>query len=253
MVLPVEADAQVELNPEYGDPVYQFFSVFDAEPGGPENYKDEVVVVFHGFLSAIPNGTYKRVLRALGRNRTVIGINYGSLADRFGRRRVLLFGIALGTVEFLNEIYTQRLKDKRVTTLGTSLGAFWALYFGERFRAEKVIMVNPVVAPAEQLLTDVGTELLSAKRAITYRATVEALDRYRALEADASAVPRMLLILSRDDDVLDYRLALDKYLGHPGTDVVLYAEGSHTLQLKTHPAIDAITGFVRGKRLSRGP
>ncbi len=240
MVLPVEADAQVELNPEYGDPVYQFFSVFDAEPGGPENYKDEVVVVFHGFLSAIPNGTYKRVLRALGRNRTVIGINYDPLDVD-------------GTVEFLNEIYTQRLKDKRVTTLGTSLGAFWALYFGERFRAEKVIMVNPVVAPAEQLLTDVGTELLSAKRAITYRPTVEALDRYRALEADASAVPRMLLILSRDDDVLDYRLALDKYLGHPGTDVVLYAEGSHTLQLKTHPAIDAITGFVRGKRLSRGP
>ena len=212
MVLPVEADVQVELNPKYGDPAYQFFSVFDAEPDGPENYKDEVIVVFHGSLSAIPNGTYKRVLRALGCNRTVIGINYDPLDVD-------------GTVEFLNEVYTQRLKDKRVTTLGTSLGAYWALYFGEQFRAEKVIMVNPVVAPAEQLLEYVGTELISEKRAITYRPTVEALDKYRALEPDASAVYRMLLILSRDDDVLDYRLALDKYLSHPNTDVALYAEG----------------------------
>ena len=53
--------------------------------------------------------------------------------------------------------------------------------------------------------------------------------------------------------MLDYRRALDKYLGHPGVDVVLYAEGGHTLQLKSHPAIGAIAGFVLGKRLSLGP
>ena len=89
-------------------------------------------------MSAIPNGTYKRVLKALKQERTVIGINYDPLD-------------VAGTVKFLDEVYAQRLKGRRVTTLGTSLGAFWALYFGERFRAEKVIMVNPLVAPAEQL------------------------------------------------------------------------------------------------------
>jgi predicted esterase YcpF (UPF0227 family) len=240
LALSVEAEAQVDLNPEYGDSAYQFFSVFEPELGGPENYQDEVVVVFHGFLSAIPNGTYKRVLRALGPSRTVIGINYDPLDVG-------------GTVEFLNEVYTQRLKDKRVITLGTSLGAFWALYFGEQFGAEKVIMVNPVVAPAEQLREHVGTEPLSERRTITYRPTVEALERYRALDPDGSAVNRMLLILSRDDDVLDYRVALDEYQGHAGTDIVLYAQGGHTLQLKTHPAIDAIAGFVREKRLSGKP
>lgn len=240
LTLPVAAGTRVDLNPEYGDPAYRFFSVFDPEPGGPENYKDEVIVVFHGFLSAIPNGTYKRVLKALGCSRTVIGINYDPLDVD-------------GTVEFLNEVYTQRLKDKRVIALGTSLGAFWALYFGEQFGAEKVIMVNPVVAPAEQLLEHVGTEPLNEKRAITYRPTVDALDRYRALDPDGSAVNRMLLILSRGDDLLDYRAALNEYQDHAGTDVVLYAQGGHTLQLKTHPAIDAIAGFVREKRLSGEP
>ena len=199
-----------------------------------------MVVVFHGFLSAIPNGTYKRVLKALKQERTVIGINYDPLD-------------VAGTVKFLDEVYAQRLKGRRVTTLGTSLGAFWALYFGERFRAEKVIMVNPLVAPAEQLKKFAGTDLVSEKRAQTYHPTVEALNGYREIEVDAAKVRRILLILSRDDDVLNYRLALAKHLSHQGTDVVLYSEGGHTLQLKTHPAIDAIAGFVQGKRLSLGP
>lgn len=52
------AEAKVNLNPEYGGLPYRPPSVFSPDESDPQKFKNEVLVVFHGFMSAVANGTY---------------------------------------------------------------------------------------------------------------------------------------------------------------------------------------------------
>ena len=235
-----EARAEANLNPEYGDAAYRAFSVFAPTASQPEDYGEDVVVVFHGFMSAVPNGTFKRVFRRLRATHTVIGINYQPLDVR-------------GTVSFLDGVHQRLLKNKCVTTLGTSLGAYWALQFGTRIGAAKVVMLNPVMSPHAQLQRFVGTEQQNIRRQVVYRPTSRALERYRELGVPTPGPSKSLLILTRDDDVLDYRIALDHFREMRGTDLIVYASGGHTVPLKKHPALDVITSFILGQRQPCSP
>lgn len=134
----------IELNPPYGDPAYAEFSVFAPDAPGPDHYKDQVVVVFHGFMSATPNGTYKRIRSKFLETHTALGINYNPLD-------------AKGTIKFLQEVKQKHLEGRRVIVAGTSLGGYWARYFGNLIAAEKVVILNPMVRPAQQLVDYAGT------------------------------------------------------------------------------------------------
>lgn len=80
MVISVSAHAdKVDLNLPFGDSIYFPFSVFSPDEPRPSDYKDQVVVVFHGFMSATPNGTYKRIRKKLLDTHTTLGINYDPL------------------------------------------------------------------------------------------------------------------------------------------------------------------------------
>ncbi|MEM7212287.1 MAG: hypothetical protein AAF479_10415, partial [Pseudomonadota bacterium] len=49
------------VNPEWGTAPYNANTIFtpDRDVGVP--FKEKILVVFHGFRSAVPNGTYKRI------------------------------------------------------------------------------------------------------------------------------------------------------------------------------------------------
>ena len=103
------ASAQVSLNPPYGDPLYEAFTVFSPDAAKGDAMLGDVIVVFHGFMSAVPNGTYKRVRRAFRKTHTVIGINYDPLdIER--------------TLAFLDAVATHWLKGRRTVVFGTSIG-----------------------------------------------------------------------------------------------------------------------------------
>ena len=187
------------LNPEYGDAMYREFSVFSPDAATPADYKPDVVLVFHGFASAVPNGTFKRVRKKLLSTHTALGINYSPLD-------------VAGTQAFLRRVHTEHLQGKRVVVLGTSLGGFWARYFGHIIKAHKVVMLNPMIRPEQQLAKYIGTK--------------------HGIDASNMSGPKSLLIVTRDDDRQPAEAAMQALQGTPKLTVRMYEAGATPLTLK---------------------
>lgn len=225
------AIAQPDLNPPYGDPAYRAYTVFSPDAPDPAQARTDIVVVFHGFRSAVPNGTYKRVREALGETHTVIGINYETLdADR--------------TAAFLEEVEARWLEGRRVVVVGTSMGGYWAYLFGNRVGARAIVMLNPVVDPARQLAKYVGKQTVNRRRARSFTVDGAAIQRYAPLQPPPRGAIPTLVLLAADDARLDYRKALRLFDGRTNTTVTVYPKGGHNLNLRTHPARAAIVEFV---------
>lgn len=225
------AIAQVDLNPPYGDPSYNAFTVFSPDAPDPEDVREDVLIVFHGFTSAVPNGTYKRVRKAFRDSHTVIGINYDPLD--IGR-----------TLAFLDHVAEKWLKGRRTVVLGTSFGAYWANLFSHRISAQKIVLLNPVTEPARQLSKYAGKKATNKRRAKSFIVESAALERYADLEVmERNGIAR-LVVLSADDERLNFRDALDAFVGKEKTTLIVYPDGGHTLDLRRHPARTAIAEFV---------
>ena len=96
--------------------------------------------------------------------------------------------------------------------IGSSLGGFYATHVAERFGL-RTVLLNPAVRPYDLLHDYVGVQrnLYTGEEIV-----VEArhLDELRALEVETLADPsRYFLIATTGDEVLDYRLAVERYRG----------------------------------------
>ena len=226
---------KAQLNPEWGGPEYLAPSVFmpDRAAGLPE--KSRVVVAFHGFRSAVPNGSFKRVYRKLKDTHTVIGVNY----DYFDVE---------GTKALLRDLAENELAGKdEVVTFGTSLGAFWADWFGQEIKADKIVIANPVISPALHLAQYLGKTVHSERRDRSITVTGPDVDAYLPMTVRNDTTVPILVILSADDDILDYRRAEELYSGRPGVTMKIYQAGGHSIRLKKHPALELIRAYVQGE------
>lgn len=223
--------AKPNLNPEYGDPAYKAFTVFSPDAPTPGDYRDSVVVVLHGFMSALPNGTFKRVRKKLLKTHTALGLNYDPLDVE-------------GTVAFLGAVAAEHLQGKNVTVLGTSLGGFWARYLGALIDARTVVLLNPVIDPARHMRKHEGSTRENRRRIKNYEIRPGIFDAYERFDINAMAGPPTLLIVARDDDRLDPEIALAALGSVAGVRTQVYAKGGHTINLKKHPALARIAHFV---------
>lgn len=234
-LLALTASAQagkVQLNPEWGDDKYQAPSIFmpDRDAGLPE--KDKVVVAFHGFKSAVPNGSFKRVYKKLKDTHTVIGVNYE------------YFDVE-GTKALLMKLAADELQGKEVVTFGTSLGGFWADWFGQEIGADKIVIANPVISPPLHLAQYLGETVYSERRDRSISVTGKDVDAYLPLMVRKDSPVPMLVILSADDDILDYRKAEELYSARPDVTMKIYEQGGHSIKLKKHPALELIRAYVQ--------
>jgi uncharacterized protein len=97
------------------------------------------------------------------------------------------------------------------TLVGSSLGGYYATWLAERY-GTRAVLINPAVQPYAGLRNYLGTQ----KNLYTgepYEFTEDHLAELRALEVDAVTPERYLLIVGTADEVLDYRVALDRYRG----------------------------------------
>ncbi|MDD9902598.1 MAG: hypothetical protein OXT06_03425 [Rhodospirillaceae bacterium] len=223
--------AKPDLNPPYGDKAYQPYSVFSPDAAAPAQARTDIIVVFHGFRSAVPNSTYKRVREAFRATHTVIGINYETLNVD-------------GTNACLDDVETRWLKDRRVVVLGTSLGGYWAYRFGNRIGARAIVMLNPVVDPARQLAKYIGRTLSNARRQRRFAVDAQSLVRYGPIAPKPRNTIPTLVLLAADDARLDYREASEIFGGAASATVTVYPRGGHTLNLREHPARSAIETFL---------
>lgn len=225
---------KVQLNPEWGGPEYQAPSIFMPDRDAGNEEKDKVVVAFHGFKSAVPNGSFKRVYKKLKNTHTVIGVNYE------------YFDVE-GTKALLMRLAEEELQGKEVVTFGTSLGGFWADWFGQEIGADKIVIANPVISPPLHLAQYLGQTVYSERRDRNITVSGADVDAYLPLMVRKNSPISMLVILSADDDILDYREAEDLYSGRPDVTMKIYNEGGHSIKLKKHPALELIRAYVQGE------
>ena len=209
------------------------YTVYSKGRVPPEDYKQSVIVALHGFLSAMPNHNYYVLEEAFGATHTVVGFNYDYL------------DVARNVEEF-DAFYEGFLRSRDVVVVGTSLGGFWADYFANRIGAKGLIMVNPVADPAERAAKHLGKHY-SKKRDKTVVVTEQTVAAYTALEPATDSEIEALLLLCRDDEVLDFQDAARRYGTRKDTKTVYFDEGGHSLDLARSDVMPLIRAYVEAR------
>src|SRR5690606_17573374 len=142
----------------------------------------------------------------------------------------------------LIEAEIARAGDAPVTLVGSSLGGFYATYLAERHDL-RAVLLNPAVLPQTDLEPYIGPQR-NLYTGATYELTREHIEQWRSLQVAHVDPRRYLLIVETGDEVLDYRLAVEKYAGAqqivvPGGDHALRSFGEHI------PAILHFAGLIK--------
>lgn len=212
--------------------IFKEYTVYSKDRLNPGEYGDRVMVVFHGFGSAMPNGYYYRLYEMCGSSSTVVGFNYD------------YFDVSRNLVEF-DQFYRKYLAGKSLTFTGTSLGAFWADLLGSRYHAQQIVLVNPLVDPVDVMSLRLG-EHFSEKRQEKVLVTEEKLAAYDGVRLERAITGERLVILTKDDEMLDYRVARNQFENAPNTTTVVFDAGGHSVHdHEDHPAWAAIETFLR--------
>ena len=124
----------------------------------------------------------------------------------------------------LIEAELEHLQGKEVTLIGSSLGGFYATWLAEK-RDLRAVLINPAIDPHVGLRAFLGPQQLyhCGER---YELTEEHLRQWEKLFVTRVRPERYLLLIETGDEVLDYRVALEKYRG---AKHIVVQGGDHTL------------------------
>ena len=101
-----------------------------------------------------------------------------------------------------------------LSLIGSSLGGFYATWLAEKYDT-RAVLINPA-DNAYDLLDDYLGENINFFTNEKYELTEEHIEQLRDLEVDTITKPdRYLLMLQTGDEVLDYKLAIEKYSAVP--------------------------------------
>ncbi len=103
--------------------------------------------------------------------------------------------------------------SKPALLIGSSLGAYYATWFTEHFGIPSAL-VNPAVSPCDQLHDGFLGRQRNHYTGEEYEFTVPHVDALRRYDSPRIHDPRKyLLLVQTGDEVLDYRLAVERYQG----------------------------------------
>jgi len=117
-----------------------------------------------------------------------------------------------------------RLSPKTITLVGSSLGGFYATWLAEK-HALRAVLINPAIDPHLGLRAYLGPQEGFAGGE-TYELTEEHLREWQELFVTRVHPERYLLLVETGDEVLDYRLAVRRYLG---ANQIVVQGGDHSL------------------------
>lgn len=156
-----------------------------------------MLIYIHGFNSA-PSSFKARLvgerMRALGRENEYF---VPALPHRPAEAMALL----RDTVE----------RHPGAALIGSSLGGYYATWLAEQY-VLRAVLVNPAVRPYALLSGYLGPQK-NLYTGVEYELTAQHVDELRALEIAVITPERYLLLTRTGDEVLDYRLAVEKYRG----------------------------------------
>lgn len=98
--------------------------------------------------------------------------------------------------------------------IGSSLGGYYATWLAEKYDC-RAVLVNPAVKPYELFDNYLGPNI-NEYSGEEYELTMSHLEELRKIDTDQITNPdRYLLMLQTGDEVLDYKLAIEKYAAVP--------------------------------------
>jgi predicted esterase YcpF (UPF0227 family) len=159
-----------------------------------------MLIYLHGFNSS-PQSTKARQLEArlqtMGRGGEFV---CPSLPDRPAQAIALV------------ERQMSRVPASALTLVGSSLGGYYATWLAET-HGMRAVLVNPAITPHLGLRTYLGTQR-NLYTGAPYELTEQHLAELQALWVERITRPeRYYLMVTTGDEVLDYREAVEKYIG----------------------------------------
>ncbi len=154
-----------------------------------------MLIYIHGFNSA--PGSFKA--RLVGERMRVLGREGEYLAPALPHRPAEAMALLRDCVEC----------HPRAALIGSSLGGYYATWLAERY-ALRTVLVNPAVRPYELLNGYLGAQK-NIYTGVEYEFTAQHIEELKALEVAAVTPGHYLLLTRTGDEVLDYRLAVEKY------------------------------------------
>ncbi len=115
---------------------------------------------------------------------------------------------------------------KAVKLIGSSLGGYYASYLSQRTEVEKVVLINPAVEPCSTLQRALG-EAPNFYDGSYFSWTPDHLRMLESYGGYTIQRDKILLMLQKGDELLDYRDALDMY---EGCETIVEEGGSHSFE-----------------------
>ncbi len=131
----------------------------------------------------------------------------------------------------------------RVALIGSSLGGYYAAALAARFGC-RAALLNPAVDPARDLAKLIGTQSCWQDPELRFEFTAQHVAELRAIdpgEPDAATAAALLVVVARDDDVLDWREMTQRYR-HATLRVAEH--GGHALDDFAQHHLDAVLEFL---------
>lgn len=119
-----------------------------------------------------------------------------------------------GAIRQLEQIVESSPKNSSWYLIGSSLGGYFASYLSEKYNFPSVL-VNPAIKPFE-LLEDYLGEQINPYTGEVYQVTKAHMTELKSIEPKPPSVDMQqknnyLVMVQTDDEVLNYRQAVDKY------------------------------------------
>lgn len=156
-----------------------------------------MLIYIHGFNSA-PNSFKARLV---GERMRMLGRESEYLVPALSHRPAEAMALLRSTLE----------RHPGAALIGSSLGGFYATWLAEYY-ALRAVLVNPAVRPYELLSGILGPQK-NLYTGAEYELTAQHIVELKALEVPSITPERYFLLTRTGDEVLDYRLAVEKYRG----------------------------------------
>ncbi len=129
--------------------------------------------------------------------------------------------LAITTLDELIDSY----KDD-IYLIGSSLGGFYAMYLSQKIKVKKAVLINPAITPWDTLQRAKGLapNFYDESTFAWCESHLEVLKKY---EMDDVENIKILLLVQKGDELLDYRQAVNK-LGNSKT--VIEEGGTHAFE-----------------------
>ena len=132
---------------------------------------------------------------------------------------------------------------ERIALIGSSLGGYYAAWLSARLGC-RAALLNPAVDPARDLRAQIGTQRAWHDPQLRFEFTARHVDELRALDAgvpDAAAAARLMVVIARDDEVLNWN---EMHARYRLAELRIAEHGGHALHDYAEHHLDAVLAFL---------